>query len=245
MKRAHSKHIKKGSALFTTAVLIGGIFTGVCLEKGVNEMWGEGSSSFMIALIRDPRKVGAFSPSSCYAAREIVRSIVPSPDRKIRVLEVGAGTGVFTREIINRLQGYSYDLDIIELEPDFCRQLYRKFGHIKNVKIHAIDVLQWAPDKKYDVIISALPFTNFSEDFVRTVLEKYEKILVPNGRLSYIKIMVPNFLRKFFLRRKPEEFKRREEFIEHFKQKYSEETVLVFKNLPPLYVEHLRLNRVD
>jgi len=235
-------HLKKGSVLFTTAILIGGIVTGVYLEKGATKMWGEEAGSFMLGLARNPQTVGAFAPCSTYTAVELSRFVVPYEDRKIRVLEVGAGTGVVTKEIIKRLEGYNYEFDVIEIDPDFCKTLYKRFGYNRNVSINAIDILQWAPEKKYDIIISILPYSNFSEDFVKSVLHKFTNLLKENGRISYVKTRVPEIMRRFFLRKRPEEYLRREALIENFKNKYLDEEVLILKNILPLDIIHLKVN---
>ncbi|MGY8753542.1 MAG: rRNA adenine N-6-methyltransferase family protein, partial [Phycisphaerales bacterium] len=57
------------------------------------------------------------APSSRFLARTIVQSI-PNQANK-RVLEVGCGTGAFTKEILKKLQDAD-EFHIVELCPDFC-----------------------------------------------------------------------------------------------------------------------------
>jgi len=70
-----------------------------------------------------PGKVGAILPSSRALARAITREIGPHTGP---VLELGSGTGAFTRAL--RARGVpEYDLALVEMESAFVRQLRRDF----------------------------------------------------------------------------------------------------------------------
>lgn len=70
-------------------------------------------------------ETGAMAPSSRLLARTIARPLARRrPARPIRVLEVGAGTGAFTRLIL-RLLTAGDTLEIYEINPEFCAVLRR------------------------------------------------------------------------------------------------------------------------
>ena len=68
---------------------------------------------------------GALLPSSRYLARVITERI-ESGDSPISILEVGAGTGSFTREIISKLKAGDKFV-IYEINSEFCEILKKKY----------------------------------------------------------------------------------------------------------------------
>ena len=74
---------------------------------------------FIRALIADPHRVAAIAPSSDTLARLMTSEIAPS-DRP--VLELGPGTGVFTRALLGRGLR-SIDLTLVERGAEFARRL--------------------------------------------------------------------------------------------------------------------------
>ena len=63
--------------------------------KGVDSV--KESLSFIVQYFRNPKEVGALLPSGTAAANLITREIDP---RQVPVLELGPGTGSFTRAIL-------------------------------------------------------------------------------------------------------------------------------------------------
>src|SRR5215472_17349379 len=80
-------------------------------------------SVFARAWAAHPQRVGAIAPSSRRLARLITSEI--SPD-SAPVLELGPGTGVFTRALLGR--GLREDqLILVECDPRFARLLERDY----------------------------------------------------------------------------------------------------------------------
>jgi len=232
------KILKKGLA--TIPVLALGVILGAALKTGADDMWGDDFHYFVKELLKNPRQVGAFTPCSRYAVEGLVKHVQPRK-KKLRVLEVGSGTGVATSKIIEQLLGSDFSLDVIEINTDFCKSLHKRFGRHKEVNVHKIDILQWIPETKYDVIISALPFNNFSEQFVNDVLENYKKMIKPGGIISYIELAMPKRIRGWISGNANGEYKRKRDLIETFRDEHIYEQILVRKNIPPIYVYHLKM----
>ena len=83
-------------------------------------------------VFRNPAKVGAIAPCSSYVADELTRYIMHEDRKPLRILEVGAGTGPITKEIIKKMNEDDH-LDCIELDAVYCDQLEEKFGEHENV----------------------------------------------------------------------------------------------------------------
>ena len=156
------------------------------------------------------------------------------------ILEIGAGTGTFTEEIIKKLK-LSDHLDIVELDPDLCKILRERFSHHPNVTIHEISILDFSPSNQYDFVVSGLPLNIFPSTFVEKVLEKYTDLTKQKGTLSYFEYMAIGKIKRaglnFFGRgqdfslvlTKKEEFKRKAKAV-------TVDTVLL--NLTPARVIH-------
>ncbi|WP_370153737.1 class I SAM-dependent methyltransferase [Ferrovibrio sp.] len=79
--------------------------------------------TFFRAWLADPLQVAAILPSGPALAELITQEISPATGR---VLELGPGTGVFTRALLDRGVA-ERDLVLVEAGPDFARRLSRRF----------------------------------------------------------------------------------------------------------------------
>jgi phosphatidylethanolamine/phosphatidyl-N-methylethanolamine N-methyltransferase len=206
---------------------------------GVRSFFGE-MGSFVFAFFSSPNSIGALFPSSPFLAKAITRQIKRRND-SLRILEVGAGTGAFTKKIAEKLKEDDV-FDIIELDTDFCQRLQKKFKNYKNVHIHCLSILDWEPEQPYDFIISGLPFNAFKADFLRAIIEKYKKLIKEGGVISYFEYIALAKIKLFFLRgyEKKQYSKTLSASID-FRNEFEFEKNKVFANLPPAYVHHLQL----
>lgn len=118
--------------------------------------------------IRHHRAVGSVAPSSKSLSSLLANPLLERAPRSANVLEVGAGTGSVTRVLLPRIPRGSR-LDIVEANAQFAahlRELVRGYQNLgeqqERVRVHNIGVEQLATDRRYDVIVSGLPFSNFS-----------------------------------------------------------------------------------
>ena len=199
---------------------------------------------FTQSFIANRKQIGAIAPCSPYVGAELVRYIAKDTAPK-RILEVGAGTGVLTYEIIEKMRKHGDYLDVIEIDPELCKILQEKFKDHKNVTVHCISIIDWKPQYKYDYIISSLPFNSFSESFVKSILDHYVHIIKPQGILSYVEYIGLPKINKRFLKTAEavEDFEKLQKMLTKFRKKYAIKTVNIFLNVPPIHVHHLRIEK--
>lgn len=88
---------------------------------------------FFRAWVTDPKKVSAISPSSPALARLITSEVIAN---QTPVLELGPGTGVFTRALLER--GIKPgDLTLIEAGPQFSKLLADRYPGVRIVEMDA------------------------------------------------------------------------------------------------------------
>jgi len=235
------KSCKKGQA---AALLLGVlVISGAVAKKGLEKFFGPGADIFIIQLLKHPTEVGALVPCSTFVAYEITASIreqrQKNPDKPLRILEVGAGNGIFTSQILKEAPEDSH-IDVIEINADFCKILQKRFGSIPSVSIYQIDILQFKPAEKYDIIISALPFNIFQDEFLSNIFNHYEALIVKGGSLSYFEYCALMNIKKIFLPSKELTLlEKKLSIISNFREKYLKKSVKVLANVPPVYVHHL------
>ncbi|OPC77021.1 translation initiation factor IF-2 [Embleya scabrispora] len=139
---------------------------------------------FLREAARDLRTVGAVAPSGPALARLLTDPLTERGARSLRVLEVGAGTGSVTRVLLSRLPAGSR-LGIVEPNPRFVGRLRDLVRGHERVRVHEAFVEELGIHRRYDVIVSGLPFTNFTADRVEAIMTRYLQLLEPDGTLTY------------------------------------------------------------
>ena len=133
--------------------------------------------------------IGAVVPSSRALGRRMLDGLPPAGAPR-RVLEVGAGTGAFTRALVERL-GPADTLVVVELNPAFCTRLREQLavwtaeGDAPAVELVEGDVLAYAPAEPFDYIVSSLPLNALPDPLVASIVAKLEAVLAPGGTLAY------------------------------------------------------------
>lgn len=194
--------------------------------------------------LRQSQEVGAFTHTSKIVADAIAESIRRvAPDRPLRVLEVGAGTGALTRSIVERLREGD-QVDLIEINPEFVQVLQEQFATRPGgpaVTVDGRDVELLPRDVQYDVIVSSLPLLNFSPEKVRRVFELYFEVLLrPGGTLSYYDYWAKE-LRTFVVgARERRRMKEVLKITKEFRRRYEVRDRLIPWNLTPALVHYLR-----
>lgn len=188
---------------------------------------------------------GAVLPSSRFLARAMT-SQLRERSHPLRVLEIGPGTGAVTRHIVDNLQpGDRFDL--VEINDAFAELIRRRFEtdpryqhQSDQAEIHVCPLQEFATDEPYDVIISGLPFNNFTPGLVDELLEQSWTLLADGGDYCFFEYMYVRPLRSRLSR--GEERQRLQE-IERVIRSYLDEHTLrrdsIFVNVPPAWVQHL------
>jgi phosphatidylethanolamine/phosphatidyl-N-methylethanolamine N-methyltransferase len=139
---------------------------------------------FLTQGLRNGTTVGAIWPSSKALCEAMVRPVVNGAHGSVRVLEVGAGVGPVTHELVQRLLPGDH-LDVVELNEDFCATLRTRFAGSQPVEpnIHNADVLKFEPGFRYNHIVSGLPLANFPPELSQAIYTRFFELLEPDGTL--------------------------------------------------------------
>jgi len=111
--------------------------------------------------LANPKKVGAIAPTSTTMAR-IMASVI-RPDSGLKVLELGPGSGVTTKAILDH--GVEPEnLVSVEYTQSFIPGLRQRYPGVNFIHDDAFNISKIAQElgiEKFDAIISALPLLNF------------------------------------------------------------------------------------
>ncbi|WP_051764246.1 class I SAM-dependent methyltransferase [Streptomyces sp. NRRL F-5135] len=203
--------------------------------------------TFLVEAARDLRTTGALAPSGEALAHALTSPLRAHASRPLSVLEAGAGTGAVTRALIPRLSRGSR-LDIVEANPRFAarlRDLVAAHPHLAGaspkVAVHRTYVEHLSTDRRYDVIVSGLPLTNFTPVQVDRIMARYLELLHPGGVLTYFAYLGTRAARALTASRA--EARRHtavNEVMAAYQRGYATGRWTVWANLPPAHVWHLR-----
>lgn len=192
--------------------------------------------SFIQNFFRSPSTVGSLAPSSKSLSKTIVNQIAYDPSSAPRrILEVGPGSGSFTDKIIKRMNSNDV-LYLVEYDKNFCEQLRKKYGHIKNIKIFEGSILDFESEK-FDFIVSGLPLNGFEPKFVKDVFKKFKNLSKEGTKLSYFEYMLLPEIKMLFTKNSDnlkKVLKTKEKFYQQNKLKVDN----VWKNFTPARVRH-------
>jgi len=134
--------------------------------------------------LRNPRTVGAVSASSKAMAREMVREI--PTDKPVNVVELGPGTGSFTRAIVERIAPGSRFL-AVELDGEFVERLRPRWPSVEFALASAVELEQLGKKRHLqpvDHIVSGLPFASLPVDDSRKIMDGIQHTLRPGGTFT-------------------------------------------------------------
>lgn len=149
------------------------------------ELEGAPAWTFFRQWLRNPRAMAALSPSSRQLAREMVVQLPPGAHR---VVELGAGTGVFTSALLDKGIAPN-DLLVVELNPELHGLLQQRFPEAMVVNGDARDLARivaehaFAEPGKVDAVVSGLGFLAMPRPVQREILEAVFKVLGPGRPL--------------------------------------------------------------
>jgi phospholipid N-methyltransferase/membrane protein DedA with SNARE-associated domain len=125
--------------------------------------------SFFRAWLVDPLRVAAIVPSGNALAKLITREITPA---SAPVIELGPGTGAFTRALIDR--GVPEDtLTLVECDPDFSKLLALRFPGARVLAVDAAELAKIGMSSRTPVgaVVSGLPLLSMPRKKVLAILE--------------------------------------------------------------------------
>lgn len=135
-----------------------------------------GQTAFFHQFLRRPRQVAALAPSSPSLGEMMARQL---PAQARRVAELGPGTGVFTRCMID-CGVPERDLVLFEINALFADDLAIRFPHATLHRLPAQDLarVEQAP---FDAVLSGLPLLSMSADEQAAILGAAFSRLGPDG----------------------------------------------------------------
>ncbi len=147
---------------------------------------------FILQFLRHPKQVGTFTQSSKSLAKKMAEQI----DGSAHVIELGAGTGSVTAEILRRLPDNGR-LTCLEINPEFCKDLKK----INDSRLRVINDDANNCDRYLDgcdCIVSGLPLALFTKS-------KKERILAITSKSKrYVQLQYTPLLGKKMKRYFPE-----------------------------------------
>ncbi len=146
--------------------------------------------NFIFELPKSFQQIGAMLPSSPGLGRAMVRPIRES-NRPLNILEVGPGTGPFTRQIV-RLMRSEDRFTVCEINPRFISNLKDKLAksrlfwkHADRITFFEGPVQKLPTNEKFDIIVSSLPFSNFTPETVDEILKLFSQLIAPDGTITF------------------------------------------------------------
>lgn len=181
---------------------------------------------FFKQFLKNPTKIGAITPSSSELAKAMVQDIKIGPGETI--LELGPGTGAFTRHIQQILPDKQAYVGI-ELEPKFVQHLQSRFPDLCFIVGRAENANELYQRSGFDpakAIISGIPFAVLNEKTRRGILQTLQRLMPPGcifRTFQYVHAY-----------RLPPAVKFRRQMDEIFGNHHRSR--VVFRNLPPAFV---------
>jgi len=135
---------------------------------------------FLRAFVANPRQVGAVLPTSRSAVRDML-DLADLPGAGL-VVELGAGTGSQTGQILERLRPDAR-LVALEIDPALAELLSARYGdpRLQVVCGSAEQLADHLGTEQADVVVCALPFTSLEQGLRRRILDQLPRALTATG----------------------------------------------------------------
>lgn len=137
--------------------------------------------SFINEARKNPRSVGSITPSSKYLAEAISEKIPQK--HNIQVIELGAGTGVISRAILDSGKVKHHNLSLVEYSPQLAKILQSHFRDSNILNIDASNLTNHIEPSSVDVVVCSLPLKIMDKIVVGDILNQAHKVLANHGTL--------------------------------------------------------------
>ncbi|HYK73735.1 MAG TPA: methyltransferase domain-containing protein [Pseudoneobacillus sp.] len=135
---------------------------------------------FLYKFLQSPKQIGSVTPSSSYLVNKMLDQVQWGMVKN--VAELGAGTGVFTKGILDRKKK---DCQVVAYEYD--HELRRKLSTLFPQVIMNKDANDLKSNslrlgiQHFDCVISGLPFSNFSQSMREGIFQQVSELLSEDG----------------------------------------------------------------
>ena len=138
---------------------------------------------FLKTYFKERKQVGALAPSSRFLVKKMCKKIDFNHVKNI--IELGPGTGVFTKEILKRANTDT-KIFVFELNEDFYNLLKGKFTDDRIILLnrsaeHIEDILAEYGVEKVDAILSSLPLAVIPSEIKKNILDSAYSVLKKGG----------------------------------------------------------------
>ncbi len=204
---------------------------------------------FIAEAFRDFRHTGSVWPSSPILAQAMT-SAIAAIDGPRRVLEVGPGTGPFTKAILRKLRAGDH-FELVEINRNFCRKLekdvlsgYRERHPNVTVRLHCAPIEDARVEGPFDVIVCGLPFNNFPPKLMRQIFRRMFALLKDDGELVYFEYAGVRVLKGPVMDRAGRaRLKRIDAYAKSLRRHHDGQKELVLGNFPPAIAYRLKGER--
>lgn len=150
-------------------------------EDPVGLLYPDGSTRFVEALYIKNTMAKYLNQSICEFVKRVAAE---NKGRRLKILEIGAGTGATAEPVLNSLEGLSYTYYFTDITKYFFPTARKKFGHRKEVIIKELDIdrdyrEQGFTPNSFDIIIGAYVLENAKQ--IEKSLDRVEDLLAPQG----------------------------------------------------------------
>ena len=139
---------------------------------------------FFKTYLKERKQIGSWMPSSRFLVKKMCKKI----DFKsaTNIIELGPGTGVFTKEIL-KLARKDAKIFVFELNEDFYKLLQTKFKDPRIVLVNSSaeqmeHVLKEHGVDKVEAILSSLPLAVIPDDIKDNILDSAYLVLKDGGK---------------------------------------------------------------
>lgn len=145
--------------------------------------WLQERKQFVKALLSNPAAIGAVAPSGAALAAAITASIQPKAGK---VLELGCGTGVFTREMLRKGLDPS-SLVLVEQDSGMSSSLRTQFPGAAVLQVSAQDLSRDSHPELDGIgaAICGLPLRNMSGTHHQKLLTAVFEAMNPGGSMHF------------------------------------------------------------
>jgi phospholipid N-methyltransferase len=154
---------------------------------------------FLKEFIINPRGIGSVTPSSKYLTQKMLKQL--PWDTMKSVVELGAGTGVFTQYILDRK---APDCKVIAVENNdvLHYRLHKKFPEVimGTDAQHLVSILYKNRMGRVDCVVSALPYAMMSRQERESIVAAVSGSITRNGTfvLYQYSLQMRKLLKKYF-----------------------------------------------
>lgn len=185
---------------------------------------------FITSFLKNPREIGAIAPSSKGLANLITDTA--NLKNKKCVVELGSGTGIFTKEILNKINPNCLFYSL-EINQKFVKETRNNCPTAIVYHASALNIQKYLSmhnKTNCDCVISGLPWAIFKKEETKKILDQTYKSLKDGGEFLTFAYLPGNLLPCGIA------FKRQ------LNEKFSSvnKTKIIWKNLPPAFIYHCK-----